>query len=274
MQQYDPWLYDHNGGYRRSQFDRFKSAGRLLQVVLGALCVWALLALLSFVAELGRLDLVDRIGAGNTVSLDDATQSDHLVQIAAGVEIAAFVITGIAFLFWLHRIVANNRALGALATRFSPGYAVGCWFIPFANLALPLVAVREAWRAADPMRLHSTFEDRRRSRAPWYLAGWWVLFEAANFLSYGAGLAASGETNPLQALHNTSMVQLAAIGLAWLAALFAMVTVIQLTRRQEQKAYSIELAFAASPREVSAPEVALTGVPTAHLQRLSSPREA
>src|SRR5947209_7589599 len=120
MQQYDPWLYDHNGGYPWKQFDRFRSAGRLSQLVLGALCVWALAALLSFVAELGRLDIVDAISAGNTVPLADAAQSDRFVQVAAAVEVAAFVVTAIVFLLWLHRIVDNNRVLGALATRFSP----------------------------------------------------------------------------------------------------------------------------------------------------------
>jgi hypothetical protein len=274
MQEYDPWLYDHHGAYRRGQLDGYRSAGKWSQAVLGGLCVWSLAALLSFVAELGRLDIVDRITAGDTVSIDQASQSDAFVQLAAGLDIVAYVFTGAAFLFWLHRVVVNNAVLGAMGTRFSSRQAVGVWFIPFADMVLPLLVVREAWRAADPLRLHSTFEERRRVRVPWYLTCWWLVFAAATFVTYASGLAATGQTNPLQALRDTSMFQVSGIGLAWLAALLAMVTVIQLTRRQEAKAYGLELAFAAPEVRLREPEVALTGVATANLQRLVSGREA
>jgi len=274
MQQFDRWVYDRHGAYRRGQLEAYRSAGGWSHAVLGGLCVWALAALLSFVAEVGRLEIVDRIAAGNTVSLDQASQSDSFVQLSALVDIAAYVFTGVAFLFWLHRVVVNNGVLGAAPGRFTSREAVGVWFIPFADLVLPLLVVRDAWRAADPMRLHSTLEERRRSRVPWYVTVWWFVFVAATFVTYAAGLSASGAANPLLALHNTSTSVLAGIGLAWVAALFAMVTVIQLTRRQEAKAYTLELAFAGAPSAPPEAEVALTGVATAHLQRLASPREA
>ncbi|HKR98381.1 MAG TPA: DUF4328 domain-containing protein [Candidatus Dormibacteraeota bacterium] len=274
MQQLERWLYDHQGAYPRSRLDGFRSAGGWSHAVLGGLCVWALAALLSFVAELGRLDIVDRISAGDTVSIDQASQSDAFVQLSAVIDIAAFVLTGIAFLFWLHRVAVNNAVLGALPGRFTPRSAVGMWFIPLVDLVMPLLVVREAWRAADPMRLHSTFEERRRVRVPWFVSVWWMVFLAASFVTYAAGLAATGVTNPLEALHNTSMTVLAGIGLAWIAALFAMVTVIQLTRRQEAKVYALELAFAGAAQPPPEPEVALRGVPAAHLQPLTSTQEA
>jgi hypothetical protein len=274
MQQYDRWLYDHHGAYRRSQLDAYRSASGWSHAVLAGLCAWALAALLSFIAELGRLDIVDRIAAGNTVSIDQASQSDAFVQLSALVDIAAYVFTGVVFLVWLHRVVVNNTVLGAGPGRFTSREAVGVWFIPLIDLVLPLLVVRDAWRAADPMRLHSTLDERRRTRVPLYVSAWWVVFVAASFVTYASGLAATGAANPLVGLHSTSMAVLAGIGLAWIAALFAMVTVIQLTRRQEAKVYALELAFAGSAVAPPEPEVALTGVPTANLQRLASPHEA
>lgn len=274
MQLYDPWLYDHNGGYSRSQFALYRPAHRRALGVLVALCAWALAALVFFLAELGRLNIVDAIAAGATVSLDQATQSDHLVELTAGVEIACYVAVGIAFLFWVHRIVANNRVLGALRTSFSPGYAVGSWFIPFADLVLPFLAIREAWRAADPSRLYSTVDERKRTRVAWYLTAWWVLFVLSGVVSYGSGLVKATGTDPLTALHASSIAQIAGIAVAWLAALFAMLTVIQLTRRQEAKASAIESAFAAPPQPPILPEVALLGVATAHLHSSAAPKRA
>lgn len=54
------------------------------------------------------------------------------------------VAAGIVGLVFIHRTVSNVRALG-LATQYSPGWAVGCWFIPLANFVLPFFPVREAW---------------------------------------------------------------------------------------------------------------------------------
>jgi hypothetical protein len=97
------------------------------------------------VVSLIRLDLVNRIAAGQTVSLDDASASDALVSNVARVSGGVYLLTAIAVLLWLHRVVQNNQILGERYLRFSPAFAVGCWFIPFANLVLPFRAVREAW---------------------------------------------------------------------------------------------------------------------------------
>lgn len=54
--------------------------------------------------------------------------------------LVAIIVT----LVWLHRAFVALRG----RTRFSPGMAVGGWFIPVANLVLPAFILRDAWRAA------------------------------------------------------------------------------------------------------------------------------
>jgi hypothetical protein len=34
--------------------------------------------------------------------------------------------------------------------KYSPGWAVGWWLIPFANIVMPFLTVRELWKASDP----------------------------------------------------------------------------------------------------------------------------
>ena len=43
----------------------------------------------------------------------------------------------------------NVRALGANDLSISPGWSAGWFFVPFANLVKPFVAVREIWNASD-----------------------------------------------------------------------------------------------------------------------------
>jgi hypothetical protein len=61
-----------------------------------------------------------------------------------------FLPTGIAWLLWQYRAHANLRALGVANLRFTPGWTVGWWFIPFANIVMPYLTVRELWKASDP----------------------------------------------------------------------------------------------------------------------------
>ena len=60
-------------------------------------------------------------------------------------------VAGIAaFLVWIHRVIRNAHAFGARGLAYSPGAAVGYWFIPLLNLVHGYRVVVEAWRASDP----------------------------------------------------------------------------------------------------------------------------
>lgn len=50
--------------------------------------------------------------------------------------------TPIAFLMWLHLAVRQTQTLG-IDVGVTPGWAVGCWFIPFWNLVKPYRVIRE-----------------------------------------------------------------------------------------------------------------------------------
>jgi hypothetical protein len=48
------------------------------------------------------------------------------------------------------RAYRNLPALGAESPRFSSGWAVGAWFVPFLNLVRPKQIMDDIWRASDP----------------------------------------------------------------------------------------------------------------------------
>ena len=92
---------------------------------------------------------------------------------------AVFVLTAIAYLVWLHRAYSNLNPLGAMGLEYTPGMAVGGWFIPFANLVIPYKVVKETWQESDPL-IAEPVEDWQQSGAPGWLAAWWGCWLAGN----------------------------------------------------------------------------------------------
>lgn len=79
-------------------------------------------------------------------------------------------ITAILVLAWIHRASHNARQLGAADMQFTPGWAVGWYFVPIAWFWKPYQAMTEIWRAS-------------RNPAGWHwepvsplLRWWWVLW--------------------------------------------------------------------------------------------------
>ena len=81
----------------------------------------------------------------------------------------ATLATAIVVSRWIHLANSNARALGARKMAFTPGGAVGWYFVPIANLWKPYQAMREIWKAsAGPLGW-----QRRPVSA--LLPCWWLL---------------------------------------------------------------------------------------------------
>ena len=84
-----------------------------------------------------------------------------------------FVGTAIVVLTWLYRANAKARALGAEDMMVSPGWAVGWFFVPLANLVMPYIAMRELWKASANPR------DWQLAPAPLAIPLWWAFWLAS-----------------------------------------------------------------------------------------------
>ncbi|MCY3700378.1 MAG: DUF4328 domain-containing protein [Gemmatimonadetes bacterium] len=98
------------------------------------------LAIVSAWEVAGELELYG--GAG---SQDGWTPITALLLLA---RIALALGTPILVLMWIYRANYNARQLGAADMRFTPGWAVGWYFIPIAWFWMPYLAMREIWRAS------------------------------------------------------------------------------------------------------------------------------
>jgi hypothetical protein len=115
--------------------------------------------------------------------MTDAAQARDLRQRAIGlVQIMLTAVTVIIFARWIYVLNDNKRRPGATGPLFTPGWAIGSFFVPFANLWLPYLAMKELWQvSADPRQ----WQNQQPGRLlPW----WWFLWIAHNILgqvSYG-----------------------------------------------------------------------------------------
>lgn len=80
--------------------------------------------------------------------------------------------TAICWLIWQHRAQANVWAIPSpVKPDTTPGWAVGWWFVPVANLVMPFLAVRElSRRSADAAG------SRRSALILW---AWWLCWVGA-----------------------------------------------------------------------------------------------
>lgn len=77
----------------------------------------------------------------------------------------------VLFLVWVHRAATNVRRLNRHAG-VSPGWAVGCYFVPFVNWVAPVVSMREIIRI--------TFVHTAPGALPSIAVAWWVSFMTSN----------------------------------------------------------------------------------------------
>jgi len=102
--------------------------------------------------------------------------SDTRQAIVGLTQSAIYLVCGILILVWIRRANMEVRRLGAAGMQFTPGWSIGWYFIPFANLWKPYQAMREIWQAsADPKYWqHETVS----ALLPW----WWLLWVVSSFI--------------------------------------------------------------------------------------------
>jgi Domain of unknown function (DUF4328) len=87
--------------------------------------------------------------------------------------------TELTWLFWQHRVTRNVWARGR-PIKTSPGWAVGWWFIPIANLWMPAVAVYRVFRASV---------GRGYRGGVWLISAWWTAYILFTLLLPGVFVA-------------------------------------------------------------------------------------
>ena len=107
-----------------------------------------------------------------------------LTVVLAGIGLMSSILV----LSWIHRANYNARQLGATGLKFTPGWAVGWYFIPIAMFWKPYQAMKEIWQASfNPTRW---WEEEK----PPLLPLWWGLWLVTSFVTGSVTWGVEAET--------------------------------------------------------------------------------
>jgi Domain of unknown function (DUF4328) len=157
----------------------------------------------------------------------------------------------IAVIVWFKAAYDNLEPLGATGLRYSPGWTIGGWFIPIANLVIPKQLANDLWRASDPkLPVEQGRRWKYESVAP-VVHVWWIAWLARSATSVGAGAAERVAIRNVDISGVQGAVRVAAISeLLMVVAGIALIVVIRgVTARQSERA---ALIAASSPERARA----------------------
>jgi hypothetical protein len=183
---------------------------------IGGLALQALLQVPSFVLTVKLM-----------YTLRNEAPSDDPVLVALGgvvvLNIALFVGTAAAFMRWLYLALTNLHGWRIPGLSHGPGWAIGAWFIPLANVVIPVKVMSTVARGS------SVPADGRYPEATGVdlVAWWWTFFVLSQVVTVATFrdlfVGSVGYVYGVTGLNHV---------LTFIAAVLAIVLVVRITRRQ------------------------------------------
>jgi Domain of unknown function (DUF4328) len=175
------------------------------------IAVFAMYAIMAVYVAVVFGEILELVGVIDLIAAPD----DPLALAYTAVLIASFVVyvgSIIAVAMWIYRAHANLHAAGLVGLEFSPGWAVGWYFIPIASLFKPFQAMRELW--SESHGVSNGFSEQ----APGNLGLWWGFWIVGNILgNVSSRLELMGDgSNQQIALILVLVSSVCTFGSAWL----------------------------------------------------------
>jgi len=224
-----------------------------LYVLLGFTALDALPRLAAFLIRARRWDDIangDWDTAGTPHAIPDALALYW--EFARLPNIALMVL----FVIWFHRVRANVDCYrDAPAQTLSPGWALGGWFCPAANLWFPALMTMEVWRASDPRARDRGGSTPGRLPLVW---AWWLTVAGSMVLTIigylmranrdGDDVVVAGErVVDAEVLRTSALISAAGTALYVVAAVLAIAVVVWITGFQHERARDLGRATFGPP---------------------------
>lgn len=132
----------------------------VLSLLFGLVAIWS---------SSQQLELLERIKVRGQFTMAEVTANDTRQQLIGIIQLVIFITTVILFGRWIYIAAKNVRALGAQDLLFTPGWAVGYYFVPVVTLWKPYQAMKEIWKAS---RSPKNWESEKGS----FILGFWWTF--------------------------------------------------------------------------------------------------
>ncbi len=167
-----------------------------------------------------------------------------LIGLAAILEGLLRILSIVFFLIWEYRSFNNLSALKARNLEFSPGWSVGWWFIPFANLVKPFQAIRELWNESDPDFDEEAVFHYAGGGTPEVVGFWWATFLISGIINNISNKMTDSAGN----ISDYFPVVMIVAGIFQMAAAILIIYIVKgVTKRQEQRFNKIAATQQFSP---------------------------
>lgn len=176
----DAWQPTQPAGTRRG----YRRLSTWLQALVG---LTALLSLAIVWAGVDAARMVDPVASG-AVPFEDLVAAEGVLGVLILLELATFVVAGIVWILWLYRSHRQAASARDGDYRHTPGWAIGSWFVPFANLWIPKQMHDDIWVRASPSGLG------RQGKG--LLNWWWFLFLASRVVDIAVAAVLPPEVFP------------------------------------------------------------------------------
>jgi hypothetical protein len=154
--------------------DPYVSARPRAYVAMALTAGYLVASLIVVLAMWNQIGLLERVAGGQTLSTDEANANDMFAMLSGVGSMLMALGATIVMLFWIYAAHRNLPALGTAHPEFTPGWAVGWWFIPIMNLFKPCQAMLELARGSDPGRHVKGMTQGLRARGTGFIVVWWL----------------------------------------------------------------------------------------------------
>jgi hypothetical protein len=176
------------------------------------------ITIVSLLSDLMQMSLLNSA----PFSQPEAEANDLRQRMIGVLYLATFIVTGIVFLKWIYRANSNCHGFGARNMKFTPGWSVGYYFIPFVNLYRPYQAMKEIWKVSK-----NPADWQNEPGSP-LLGWWWALWIISNILgqmsfrmSLGANTLSSLKESTIMSIVSALFdIPLCIVGVSLVSAIF------------------------------------------------------
>lgn len=174
------------------------------------LVLFVLIALVDIAgagALFNRASILDDFAHGQFPTFSEVDDADSAVAATFGLHLVLVVALAAVFITWQWRHAKNAEVLGARGG-LGPGWAIGGWFIPLANLVLPATQLFQSSKASDVQAR----QQGRPAKGAGIIIAWAIVYGIAGIMFVvGGGLAPSDDQGNLQ-IESVSDIETAASG--------------------------------------------------------------
>jgi hypothetical protein len=207
-----------------------------------AYIVCAVLEIGSLVMQIQLLETAQTVGVDPAAA--EANDTRHV--FISMISLAAALGSLVALVVWIYRAYANLPALDANEIQFTPGWAVGWFFVPIMNLFRPYQVVRELWNESDPNRFTLSGQVLGEPASGAIVGWWWGLRIVSGVLGQVI-FRMSGEAETIDGLLALSYVSIAAGALCDIPLHILQILLIRKTQRHQEQRYELVEKYRAFP---------------------------